>query len=55
MNAESMRQSDDLESTRDLRTVSVRVSEVRDRASEPVFERVAALRVMGFAQGSSMQ
>jgi len=44
-----MKQSDDLESMRDSRIISVRVLEVRDRVSESGFEGVVALRVMEFA------
>ena len=47
------KQSDDPESTRDLRTISARVSEVRKRVSEYRFEREQVLRMMEFAQGSS--
>jgi len=49
MNVESMKQSDDLESTRDLRIISVRVLEFRDKVTESGFERVVALRVTEFA------
>jgi len=55
MNIESMKQLDDLESTKDLRIVSVRVSEVRERVSESGFKRAVALRVTEFAHGSSTQ
>ena len=47
MNVESMKQSEDLESTRDLRAVSERVSEIRDRVSESGFERVASVESDG--------
>jgi len=48
-NTESMKESEDLESTRDFRTISGRVSEARERVSESGFERVDALRVRVFA------
>ena len=54
-NTESMKESEDLEFTRDFRTISGRVSEVRERVSESGFERADALRVRVFAQGSSTQ
>src|SRR5882724_9365777 len=50
-----MKESDDLESTRDFKTISGRVSDVRKRVSELGFERADALSVRVFAQGSSMQ
>src|SRR5882724_13476536 len=55
MNAESTKESEDLESTRDFRIISGRVSEVRERVIESGFERADMLRVRVFAQGSSMQ
>ena len=48
MNAESMKESEDPESTRDLRIMSGSVSEVRERVRESGFERVDALIVMVF-------
>ena len=48
-NTESMKESEDPESTRDFRIVSGRVLEVRERVSESGFERVDVLRVMNFA------
>src|SRR5882672_7946930 len=50
-----MKESEDLESTRDFRIVSGRVSDVRERVGESGFERADALRVMNFTRGSSMQ
>ena len=55
MNAESMKQSDDLESTRDLRIMSGSLSEVKESISESGFKRADALSIRGFAQGSLMQ
>ena len=55
MNTESMKESEDPESTRDFRTVFGRVSDVKESVSEPGFERADALRVMVFTQGSLMQ
>ena len=55
MNVESMIQSDDLESTRDLRIVSGSLSEVRESVSESGFERADVLSISGFAQGSLRQ
>src|SRR5882724_4566848 len=43
-----MKESEDLESTRDFQTISRRVSEVRKRVSESGFERADALRVRVF-------
>ena len=48
MNAELMKQSDDPESTRDLRIVSRSLSEVKESASESGFERVDVLSIRGF-------
>src|SRR5882724_10412724 len=50
-----MKESEDLESTRDFRTVFGRVSDVKESVSESGFKRVDALRVMVFAQGILMQ
>src|SRR5882724_4872126 len=50
-----MKESEDLESTRDFKTISGRVSEVRKRVSESGFERADALRVRVFTRGSSTQ
>ena len=49
MNVELMKQSDDLESTRDLRIISGSLLEVNERISESGFERVDALSIRGFA------
>ena len=54
-NAESMKELEDPESTRDCSVVCGRVSELRERVSESGFERADALRVKVFAWGSSMQ
>jgi len=43
-----MKELDDLESMKVLRTMSRRVSEVRESMSESDFERAAALRVSCF-------
>src|SRR5882724_3908251 len=50
-----MKESEDLESTREFKTKFGRVSDVRERVSESGFERVDALRVRVFARGSSTQ
>src|SRR5882724_4538894 len=50
-----MKELEDPESTRDFKTISRWVSEVRERVSEPGFERVDALRVRVFTQRSSTQ
>jgi len=55
MNTESMKESEDLESTRDFRTIFGRVLDVKESVSESGFERVDALRVMVFTRGSLMQ
>src|SRR5882724_8600969 len=55
MNTESIKESEDPESTRDFKIISGRVSVVRERVSESGFERADALRVRVFARGSSMQ
>src|SRR5882724_8047063 len=55
MNTESIKESEDPESTRDFKTISRRVSDVRERVSESGFERADALRVRVFTRGSSMQ
>ena len=47
-NAELMKQSDDLESTRDLRIVYGSLLEVRESVSESGFERVDALSIRDF-------
>ena len=44
-----MKESEDLESTRDFKTISGRVSDVRKRVSESGFERAVVLRVRVFA------
>ena len=49
MNTESMKESEDLESTRDLRIVSGSMLEVRESVRESGFERVDALSVAVFA------
>jgi len=43
-----MKESEDLESTREFKTISGRVSDVRERVSESGFERADALRVRVF-------
>jgi len=43
-----MKESQDPESTRDFKTIYGRVSDVRKRVSESVFERADALRVRVF-------
>ena len=43
------------ESARDFRTIFGRVSDVKECVSESGFERVDALRVIVFTQGSLMQ
>src|SRR5882724_145498 len=50
-----MKESEDPESTRDFKTISGRVLDVRERVSESGFERADALRVRVFTRGSSMQ
>ena len=55
MNAESMKQSDDPESTRDFRLVSGSLSEVKESVSESGFERADVLSIRAFARGSLMQ
>jgi len=54
-NTESIKESEDPESTRDFKTISGRVSDVRERVSESGFERADALRVRVFTWGSSTQ
>ena len=49
MNAELMKQLDDLESTRDLRIMSGSLSEFKESVSESGFERADALSIRGFA------
>jgi len=51
MNAELMKQSDDLESTRDLRIMPRSLSEVRESVSESGFERADVLSIRGFHKG----
>ena len=48
INAESMKQSDDPESTRDFRIVSRSLLEVKENVSESGFERADALSIRGF-------
>jgi len=55
MNAELMKQVDDLESTRELRIVSRSLSEVKESISESGFERADAVSIRGFTRGSLMQ
>src|SRR5882724_7731062 len=50
-----MKESEDPESTRDFKTISGRVLDVRERVSESGFERADVLRVRVFARGSSTQ
>src|SRR5882724_13497215 len=50
-----MKESEDLGSTRDFKTISGRVSDVRKRVSDSGFERADVLRVRIFASGSSAQ
>ena len=44
-----MTESEDLESTREFKTISGRVSDVRESVSESGFERADVLRVRVFA------
>jgi|SRR5882724_5056577 len=53
--AESMKQSDDLESMREIRIISGSLLEVKESVSESGFERAAALSIRGFTQGSFTQ
>jgi len=46
-----MKESEDLESTRDFKIISGRVSDVRKRVSESGFERAGALRVRVLHEG----
>src|SRR5882724_2181750 len=55
MNIESIKESEDPESTRDFKTISGSVSDVKGSVSESGFERADALRVRVFARGSSTQ
>src|SRR5882672_561283 len=55
MNAESMKESEDPESTRDLRVIFGRVSDVKEIVSESGFERADALRMRNSTRGSSTQ
>src|SRR5882724_8679246 len=50
-----MKESEDLESMSDFRTMFGRVSDVKESVSESGFERGDALRVGVFARGSSTQ
>src|SRR5882724_801143 len=50
-----MKESEDPESTRDFKTISGSVSDVKESVSESGFERADALRVRVFARGSSTQ
>src|SRR5882724_1313061 len=50
-----MKESEDPESTRDFKTISGSVLDVRERVSESGFERVDVLRVRVFTRGSSTQ
>jgi len=49
MNVESMKQLNDLESTRDFRIVSRSLLEVRESMNESGFERADVLSIRGFA------
>ena len=51
MNAELMKQSDDPESTRDLRIMSRSLSEVRESISESGFERADVLSIRALHKG----
>src|SRR5882724_566566 len=55
MNVGSIKQSEDPESTRDLRVAFGSILEVTEMMSESGSERADALRIRGFAQGSLMQ
>ena len=55
MNVESMNESDDLESTRDVRTRFSDESDVSESIGELGFKRVDGPRVTIFARGSSAQ
>jgi len=55
MNAESMKQLDDPESTRDLRIMFGSLLEVRESVSESGFERAGVLSIRGFTRGSLTQ
>ena len=50
-----MKESEDPESTREFKTISGSVLDVKESVSESGFERADALRVRVFTQGSSMQ
>ena len=54
MNAESMKHSNDPESTRDLRIVFRSLLEVKESISESGFERADALSISGFTQGERL-
>jgi len=49
------KESEDPESTREFKTISESVSDVKESVSESGFERADALRVRVFTQGSSTQ
>src|SRR5882724_4984632 len=55
MNTESIKESEDPESTREFKTISGSVSDVKESVSESGFERAEALRVRVFTRGSSTQ
>ena len=55
MNAESINELEDLESTRDIRIRFGNELDVNESISESGFKRVDALRVTIVAQGSSVQ
>ena len=48
MNAKSMKESEDLKSPRDFRTISGRVLEVRERVSESGFKEKMCVESEGF-------
>ena len=54
-NVGSIKQSEDPNSTRDLRMAFGSISEVMETVSESGSERADALRIRGFAQGSLTQ
>src|SRR5882724_12328498 len=55
MNTESIKELEDPESTREFKTISGSVLDVKESVSESGFERADALRVRVFARGSSTQ
>src|SRR5882724_3698658 len=55
MNAELMKQSDDLESTRDLRIMSGSLLGVKESVTESGLERADVLSIRGFTRGSLTQ